>query len=222
MSNYTFKVYPDPLGSSNNNFSINKVLNEDVKNEERTNTVSRDETAEEISGNKYPPKGPPAQLPSGAPFSGPTAPAPDAPFSGPIAPSLPFETPPYQGPPFDQMPPFCDTPPYCPIPPFEQLKPFESLVPLPSNPPYQPHFSFPKPDPVVPVLPGYEVRPVLAHAYVPWQFNATSFSQEVALEKGTMFPELLQPQGKYGPCEGPSPCRLSPHCHKGGGSCDEE
>lgn len=49
----------------------------------------------------------------------------------------------------------------------------------------------------------------LAHAYVPWQYFNVVYCPAEALNKGTLFPELYMPQGQYGPCEGPKPCRLA-------------
>lgn len=49
----------------------------------------------------------------------------------------------------------------------------------------------------------------LAHAYVPWQFFNVTYSPAEGHSKGTIFPELYMPQGQYGPCEGPKPCRLA-------------
>lgn len=48
----------------------------------------------------------------------------------------------------------------------------------------------------------------LAHAYVPWQFINGVYSPSEALCHGTLFPELHMPQGQYGPCEGPRPCKV--------------
>ena len=48
--------------------------------------------------------------------------------------------------------------------------------------------------------------PRLAHAYVPCQYYNVIYSTDEALCKGTIFPELVQPQGTYGPCEGREPC----------------
>ena len=48
----------------------------------------------------------------------------------------------------------------------------------------------------------------LAHAYVPWQHINTVFCPAEALCNGTLFPELNMPQGQYGPCEGPRPCKI--------------
>ncbi|MDD4665981.1 MAG: spore coat associated protein CotJA [Clostridia bacterium] len=75
------------------------------------------------------------------------------------------------------------------------------------------------PCPMVPMPPqmpcppgGYGMGPSpdfrLAHAYVPWQYYNAVFSPAEALHRGTLFPELCMPQGEYGPCEGPRPCKV--------------
>lgn len=107
-----------------------------------------------------------------------------APGEGPPCPSpLPSPEPP--------PPPFA-APPFIPFPP----QPFNYQGPpaFPQFPQYQ--------------MPGFqcpaEMR--IAHSYVPWQYYNVVFSPAEALDKGTLFPELFQPQGVYGPCEGPQPC----------------
>lgn len=197
MSNYTFKVHPDPQGSSKN-----KVLNDELNN-----VAPKDELSDKKSGKKCPPICPPPHPPNEAPFG--------APITSPPPPPI-FEQPPFEGLPYDLLPPFGELPPYGLLPPFEELQPFESIGHLLPNPPYQTPFSLPVPDPIIPVLPGYTIKPRLGHAYVPWQFFAETYNPDEALSKGTMFPELNQPQGAYGPCEGPKPCRLKPVHPQGG------
>ena len=88
-------------------------------------------------------------------------------------------------------------------------------------PPYQHHPQYPVLPgyPEQPSQPGYPQYPVLpqspfrlAHSYTPWQYYNVVFSLAEALDKGTLFPELYQPQGFYGPCEGPEPCHLVYPC----------
>lgn len=103
------------------------------------------------------------------------------------------------------------SPPYSPIaplPPIEQLPPLEPIAPFMPNLPFPGAFPFPSPQPLIPVLPGYTITPWVAHAYVPWQFYAMVYNPSEALFNGTLFPELNQPQGEYGPCEGPQPCKM--------------
>jgi len=93
--------------------------------------------------------------------------------------------------------PIC--PPMSP-PTFEpQLPPLAPPCPGPTTPFYQQ-----PPYPYAPVFAPLSMR--LAHAYVPWQYYNVVYGASEALEKGTLFPELCQPQGIYGPCEGPQPC----------------
>lgn len=100
---------------------------------------------------------------------------------------------------------------------------------MPNNKPadYPPYYHHPQ-YPQYPVMPGYPEHPVmpgypqypvlpqppfrLAHSYTPWQYYNVVFSPAEALDKGTLFPELYQPQGFYGPCEGPEPCHLVYPC----------
>ncbi|MCR4442093.1 MAG: spore coat associated protein CotJA [Peptococcaceae bacterium] len=86
---------------------------------------------------------------------------------------------------------------------------------LPDHPPcpyYQPQY--PPAPPAAPVQPAPTAPPgpfaaaKIAHAYVPWQYYRVVYPPSEALDKGTLFPELYQPQGVYGPCEGPEPCRV--------------
>ncbi len=89
-------------------------------------------------------------------------------------------------------------------------KPCPPVGPTPSPPqiPYYEQPGYPQ-YPSYPVEPGYPQGPFrLAHAYVPWQYYTVVYSPAEALQKGTLFPELYQPQGEYGPCEGPQPCRI--------------
>lgn len=116
--------------------------------------------------------------------------------------------PPANCPPIEEMPPLGQMPPFSPLLPFEQMPPFEPIAPLMPESPFQGMFPNPAPEPIIPVLPGYVNTPWLAHAYVPWQFYAMSYPPAEALSQGTLFPELYQPQGEYGPCEGPKPCKM--------------
>ena len=108
----------------------------------------------------------------------------------------------------EEMPPLGQMPPFPPILPFEQMPPFEPVAPFMPDSPFPGVFPNPGFQPIIPVLPGYTTTPWLAHAYVPWQFYATSYNPTEALFNGTLFPELNMPQGEYGPCEGPKPCKM--------------
>ncbi len=85
-----------------------------------------------------------------------------------------------------------------------EAAPFPFQIPGPQAPFLSP--PCPKPVPSLPVIPDTTFR--LAHAYVPWQFYNVVYEPAEALANGTLFPELNMPQGVYGPCEGPAPCRL--------------
>jgi len=122
----------------------------------------------------------------------------------PVAPPESFNTP--HGPEF-------------PFSPYDQSPPFNFIGPQFPDPLYHNPCFPPGTEPAVPGLPGYTVRPSLGHAYVPWQFYGGVYNPQEALSKGTLFPELNQPQGEYGPCEGPKPCKL---VNPRGGALDAE
>lgn len=118
----------------------------------------------------------------------------------------------------------------CPMPPCPPMEPVGPGAMMPPCPPMGPGAS-----PFGPMWPGMPCPPSapgnfemgfpqfpamvappftcpyfrLAHAYVPWQYFNVIYSPAEGLAKGTIFPELYMPQGKYGPCEGPKPCRLA-------------
>ena len=111
-------------------------------------------------------------------------------------------------------------PPACPLLPCPPMMPGAPLFGAPGMPPGSPFEPCPSPfgqgGPGLPFQAPVPTAPPfmcpyfrLAHAYVPWQFMRTVFSPAEGLAKGTIFPELYMPQGQYGPCEGPKPCRLS-------------
>lgn len=128
-------------------------------------------------------------------------------------------------------PPEMSCPPMLPCPPLEpgQMEPMCPMTPCPpmapgatpygpTGPgammPYQPYApgNF---EMGCPQYPAMAVPPFtcpyfrLAHAYVPWQYFNVIYSPAEGHAKGTIFPELFMPQGQYGPCEGPRPCRLA-------------
>ncbi|MBZ4653216.1 MAG: Spore coat associated protein (CotJA) [Peptococcaceae bacterium] len=137
--------------------------------------------------------------PPQAPMPYPPKPCPPPPESVlPAPPEAPLPTPPL-------YPPYTP-PPSCPSP----VLPTPPGVPLPCPPTYPPYPAPGLPTPPempAPYPPTYPPPPFrLAHAYVPWQYYNVVYSPAEALDKGTLFPELYQPQGEYGPCEGPQPC----------------
>jgi hypothetical protein len=106
------------------------------------------------------------------------------------------------------VPPQMPCPPMGPMP----VPPPMPCPPMGSMPPQMPCPMVPMP-PQMPCPPGgYGMGPSpdfrLAHAYVPWQYYNAVFSPAEALHRGTLFPELCMPQGEYGPCEGPRPCKV--------------
>jgi hypothetical protein len=94
------------------------------------------------------------------------------------------------------------------------------MGPMPPQMPCPPEGYGMSPCPMPPMAPGcpqyptYSAPPFtcpyfrLAHSYVPWQHYNIVYSPAEALHKGTLFPELCMPQGEYGPCEGPRPCKV--------------
>ena len=125
------------------------------------------------------PAGPmcPPQCP---PMSQPICPPVFSPIASPMVPPV---YPPIAPPGFDPQ-----FPPQCP----PQFPPCPEPMPFYQQPPYSPVFA------------PLSMR--LAHAYVPWQYYNVVYGTSEALDKGTLFPELFQPQGVYGHCEGPQPC----------------
>ncbi|MGI6588119.1 MAG: spore coat associated protein CotJA [Peptococcia bacterium] len=119
------------------------------------------------------------------------------------------------------LPPKMPCPPMTPIPVPPQMPcPPMGPMPMPPQMPCPPEGYGMSPCPMPPMAPGCPQYPMysappftcpyfrLAHSYVPWQYYNIVFSPEEALHKGTLFPELCMPQGKYGPCEGPRPCKV--------------
>jgi hypothetical protein len=110
-----------------------------------------------------------------------------------------------------KCPPCVPLPPQMPCPPMEPM-PTPPQMPCPPMGPMPPQMPCPP-------MGGLMAPPFtcpyfrLAHSYVPWQNYDVVYNPAEALCKGTLFPELHMPQGKYGPCEGPQPCRI----HFGGG-----
>ena len=99
----------------------------------------------------------------------------------------------------------------CPCPPMEPMCP---QMPCPCPPMPCPFGESGMMMPICPPHSGHSAPPFtcpyfrLAHAYVPWQCLNTVYSPAEALCNGTLFPELNMPQGQYGPCEGPRPCKV--------------
>lgn len=138
-----------------------------------------------------------------APYK-PYPPPPQAPM--PCPPQKPCPTPPEPVLPAPPETPLPCPPTYSPYPPYPQYpssvlpSPPEMSLPYPPTYPSYPPHAYPPPYPQPPFR--------LAHAYVPWQYYNVVYSPAEALSKGTLFPDLYQPQGEYGPCEGPQPCSL--------------
>jgi hypothetical protein len=153
--------------------------------------------------------------PEGKPGTPPEGICPPPPDYAPIAPPPPMG----ECPSFQPLPPYEQSPFFQPIPPYEEMLPFGPVLPLQPDCPFEGQYPFPEPPQAVPVLPGHTIRPCLAHAYVPWQFYTGEYPPNEALNRGTLFPELYQPQGEYGPCEGPKPCMM---VFPRGGVPDEE
>lgn len=180
MNSYIFKVTPDPKGSPNN-----KPLAAPPPAVMPSETPSAEAPIKEEQKltEPCPPKAPepcPPKAPEPCPPKAPEPCPPKAP--GPCPPVMPEPL----------YPPIA---PIAPPPPFDQ-------------PPVFPVFPEYPGQPMFPVQPGYPVYSLrLAHSYTPWQYYNVVFSPREALSKGTMFPELYQPQGVYGPCEGPEPCK---------------
>lgn len=138
--------------------------------------------------NPCPPQHEPVlPAPPEAPLPCPPCPHHYPKYPSPVLPAPPEATYPPPCPPF--MPPPCYASPGYSAPP-------EISFPCPPTPQPYPPQAYPPPP----------FR--LAHAYVPWQCYNVAYSPAEALCKGTLFPELYQPQGEYGPCEGPQPCSL--------------
>ena len=183
MKNYTFKVFPTPSGLENN--------------------TPADDTPADIPVDFFAPytSGPCPKPPKFSPGPG-LGPCP-GPSPAPCPPMMPVPMPP----PMPCPPIFTPDPAPCPGAPCPGA-PCPG-APCPGAPcPMTPGY-------LQPQYPGYAAPPFtcpyfrLAHAYVPWQYYNAIYSPAEALEKGTLFPELCMPQGQYGPCEGPCPCRLS-------------
>ncbi|QNB47307.1 spore coat associated protein CotJA [Thermanaerosceptrum fracticalcis] len=141
-----------------------------------------------------------------APYK-PYPPPPQAPM--PCPPQKPCPTPPEPVLPAPPETPLPCPPTYSPYPQYPQYPQYPSSV-LPSPPemslPYPPTYPSYPPHAYPPPYPQPPFR--LAHAYVPWQYYNVVYSPAEALSRGTLFPDLYQPQGEYGPCEGPQPCSL--------------
>lgn len=137
------------------------------------------------------------------------------PSAAPPPPATPSETPSAEAPLKDEQKLTEPCPPNPPGPcppdmPEPLYPPVAPIAPPPAfdQPPFFPQFPEYPGQPMFPVQPGYPVYSLrLAHSYTPWQYYNVVFSPREALSKGTMFPELYQPQGVYGPCEGPEPCK---------------
>lgn len=117
----------------------------------------------------------------------------------PCPPSIPGPCPP-------NMPGPC--PPGMPEPVYPPVTPIIPSPPSFGLPPIYPQYPEYPGQPGYPVVPGYPIYSIrVAHSYTPWQYYNVVYGPREALDKGTMFPELFQPQGVYGPCEGPQPCK---------------
>jgi hypothetical protein len=133
-------------------------------------------------------------------------PCPPMPMPSPCPPQEPIHEEPMM--PCPPMP--CPQMP-CPCPPMEPMCP---QMPCPCPPMPCPFGESGMMMPICPPHSGHSAPPFtcpyfrLAHAYVPWQCLNTVYSPAEALCNGTLFPELNMPQGQYGPCEGPRPCKV--------------
>lgn len=198
MNNYTFKVFPTQTQSGLEN---KEAADEAVAAPPEMSCPPTLPCPPLEPGQMQPmcPMMPcPPMAPGATPY-GPTEPwamAPCPPLEGPMMPCPPMEPCPMVPPcppmgpgatPYGQMPPGMPYQPYAPGN-FEMGYP---QYPAMAAPPFTcPYFR-------------------LAHAYVPWQYFNVIYSPAEGHAKGTIFPELFMPQGQYGPCEGPRPCRLA-------------
>lgn len=202
MNKFTFKVFPAPTGSNRRAFQTAMTnwpkQKKQVEEEQNDKNMVIKEEQQAIPQEPCPPLKKPPVLPPCPPIS-PMPKPPMAPPCPPIAPILP------PCPPIAPMPEFPELPimqpPIAPgCPGFAPISPYYST---PGCPP------FPQIPPQYPTQPGYACPSVrLAHACVPPQTYNVVYSPAEALNKGTLFPELFQPQGIYGPCEGPNPCHM--------------
>jgi len=179
LNNFTFKVFPAPLGQRNRR-GIQPARPIESKKTSSSGTVQTNAAMRQNEEKLIVPQEP-CPVPEKPPVLPPCPPSSPMPHHPPMAPPMPHH------------------PPMAPIVPG---------VPPMTPYPYSPGCpQFPQTPPQYPVQPGYPCGQVrLAHACVPWQFYNVVYSPTEALDKGTMFPELFQPQGVYGPCEGPQPC----------------
>lgn len=191
MRNFTFKVIPVPPDPPKKNGGK-------VENTEGCPAPTK-------------PNPSPPQAPMPCPPQKPCPPPPESLLPAPPEAPLPC---PHCSPHYPKYPP-----PVLPAPPEATFpSPCPPFMPPPcySSPGYAtpPEMSFPcpptsQPYPPQAYPPAYPPPPFrLAHAYVPWQCYNAAYSPAEALSKGTLFPELYQPQGEYGPCEGPQPCSV--------------
>lgn len=181
MNNFTFKVYPAPTGPNRRTFQPN------LPNWPKQKKVEAEHSAQCPNPEKPPVLPPcPPETPLPEP---PQSPIMQPPMTPPCPPIVPM--PDLPEPPFMQYPTF---------PGFTPISPFYASPDIPPSNQFPPQY---------PDQAGYASPSVrLAHAYVPPQTYNVVYSPAEALDKGTLFPELFQPQGIYGPCEGPDPCRM--------------
>lgn len=194
MNNFTFKVFPAPTGQQNK-----KAFQPALPNQPKQNKAYEGEhpcpTPEKPP--VLPPCPPAAPMPE--PPQSPIMQPPLVPIIPPCPPVAPMPEPP-MAPPCPPMAPIMQPPMAPEFPGFAPISPYYSA---PGCPP------FPQVPPQYPIQPGYPCQQVrLAHACVPPQTYNVVYSPAEALDKGTLFPELFQPQGIYGPCEGPNPCHM--------------
>lgn len=229
MNNITFKVYPIQPGPGNKQIinsesqDIKAIPVQQQSEIKAPSSVEPDSCKKPCSPPCHTPCPPAAPVPTPAPVS-PQVPYPPV-LPTPEPPEMecphmaPMPTPPIAPAPISPAPiapaPIAPAPiaPVSPVMPYPYM-PYEGCYSpmMPGCTPYQAPFAmtpaypqYPQ-YPCMPTSPYYHTASRVAHAYVPTQFYNVVYSTNEALHRGTLFPELYQPQGMYGPCEGPTPC----------------
>lgn len=204
MNNFTFKVFPAPTGPNRRAFQPNLPNWPKKKNIEAEQPAACPNPEKPPVLPPCPPEAPMPEPPQSPIMQPPMAPTYPPMVPMPEPPQSPIMQPPMT-PPCPPMAPMPDLPqpPFMQNPMFPGFTPISPFYPPPGIPPYN---QIPPQYPDQATYAGPPVR--LAHAYVPPQTYNVVYSPAEALDKGTLFPELFQPQGIYGPCEGPNPCRM--------------
>jgi len=229
VQNFTFKVIPNQAGSENKNnkqgLEKQALEPESTKmpnpcpcppHQEPIYDAPKCPPQEPIyDAPKCPPQEPVDQVPCPCPPMEPIYEAPcPCPPMGPLFPPVYNPCPSQQEYMYEAPGMPCSCPPMNPMSPQMPCPGMSAPCPgmsCPGSPcpgmpsPYGGNNTVPGNNTVSPFMPPY-FR--LAHAYVPWQYINSVFPSAEALCKGTLFPELHMPQGQYGPCEGPRPCKV--------------